>query len=284
MSLPSTFTASPLRWRSDGSPVGHGNRPDKVNELEQIGPKGPIKAARKKMAFNFSEEPWNLIISILAAAVFGAVLGLERDIHGRGAGFRTHLLVCAGSALFTILSKHISTSGVVTPSGFATVTDPGRIAAQIVTGIGFLGAGVIIREGFTVRGLTTAACLWITAAIGMATGAGLYTIAVLTTLLALFSLLLLRRLERFYRRDSYRDLEVKVPNEVDIQKVIDTVKGIGIMIISFGLERDYENQTTTARMSLRLFHRGSADKLSHLLIEKLEQTHLPIKSIKWFRP
>jgi putative Mg2+ transporter-C (MgtC) family protein len=155
------------------------------------------------MTFSFSEEPWNLFIRILAAAVFGAVLGLERDIHGRGAGFRTHLLVCAGSALFTILSTHIGTSGVVTPSDITVVTDPGRIAAQIVTGIGFLGAGVIIREGFTIRGLTTAACLWITAAIGMAAGAGLYKISVLTTLLALFSLLLLCRLEKFYRRDSY---------------------------------------------------------------------------------
>jgi putative Mg2+ transporter-C (MgtC) family protein len=94
------------------------------------------------MTFSFSEEPWNLFIRILAAAVFGAVLGLERDIHGRGAGFRTHLLVCAGSALFTILSTHIGTSGVVTPSDITVVTDPGRIAAQIVTGIGFLGAGV----------------------------------------------------------------------------------------------------------------------------------------------
>jgi putative Mg2+ transporter-C (MgtC) family protein len=155
------------------------------------------------MTFSFSEEPWNLFIRILAAAVFGAVLGLERDIHGRGAGFRTHLLVCAGSALFTILSTHIGTSGVVTPSDITVVTDPGRIAAQIVTGIGFLGAGVIIREGFTIRGLTTAACLWITAAIGMAAGAGLDKISVLRTLLALFSLLLLCRLEKFYRRDSY---------------------------------------------------------------------------------
>jgi len=235
------------------------------------------------MIYSFLEEPWNLIIRILVAAVFGGVLGLERDIRGRAAGFRTHLLVCAGSALFTILSSHISTSGVFTPSDFTAVTDPGRIAAQIVTGIGFLGAGVIIKEGFTIRGLTTAACLWITAAIGMATGAGFYTIAALTTLLALFSLLLLRRLERFYRRDSYRDLEITVPNEVNIQKVIDTVRDIGIMIVFFDLERDYENRVTTARMSLRLFHRGSADDLSHRLIEKLEQSHIPIKSIKWFR-
>ena len=140
------------------------------------------------MVFNFSQEPLNLIIRILIVAAFGGTLGLERDIHGRGAGLRTHLLVSFGAALFMILSTHIAAFGVITPSEFARVTDPGRIAAQIVTGIGFLGAGVIIREGFTVRGLTTAACLWIAAAIGMASGAGLYLIAKTTTVLALFSL------------------------------------------------------------------------------------------------
>jgi putative Mg2+ transporter-C (MgtC) family protein len=125
------------------------------------------------MAFNFSQEPWNLLLRILIAAVLGGVLGLERDMHGRGAGLRAHLLVGAGAALFMILSINIANFSIITPSDFAKVTDPGRIAAQIVTGIGFLGAGVIIREGFTIRGLTTAACLWITAAIGMSSGAGL---------------------------------------------------------------------------------------------------------------
>jgi putative Mg2+ transporter-C (MgtC) family protein len=236
------------------------------------------------MDFNLSQEPWNLLFRILVAAAFGGVLGVERDIHGRGAGLRTHLLVSAGAALFMILSTHVSTFGVLVPSDFTKVTDPGRIAAQIVTGIGFLGAGVIIREGFTVRGLTTAACLWIAAAIGMASGAGLYIIATATTLLSLFSLTLLRGLEGFYRKDVYRDLEVTIPNEVDIQRVIDAVKDREVMIIFFGLERDYETRTTTVRMSLRLFCRGNADMLSHLIIERLEQSHIPLKTIRWSRP
>ena len=146
------------------------------------------------MDFNVAQEPWNLIVRILVAATFGGILGLERDMHGRGAGLRTHLLVSAGAALFMILSTHVATFGVVVGIDFSKVTDPGRIAAQIVTGIGFLGAGVIIREGFSVRGLTTAACLWVTAAIGMASGAGMYLVATITTALALFSLVLLRRL------------------------------------------------------------------------------------------
>ena len=236
------------------------------------------------MDFNFSREPWDLLVRIFVAAVFGGVLGLERDIHGRGAGLRTHLLVSSGAALFMILSTHISTFHIATSSGFTLVTDPGRIAAQIVTGIGFIGAGVIIREGFTIRGLTTAACLWIAAAIGMASGAGFYIIALATTVLALFSLVLLRGLEGFYRKDVYRDLEITVPNEVDMRSVTEAVKNDEVMITFFGMERNYETHLTTARMSLRLFHKEDADNLSHLIIKRLEQSHIPLKGIRWLRP
>jgi putative Mg2+ transporter-C (MgtC) family protein len=235
------------------------------------------------MDLNIPQETWTLLFRILVAALFGGVLGLERDIHGRGAGLRTHMLVSAGASLFMILSIHIATLEIATPAGVTRVTDPGRIAAQIVTGIGFLGAGVIIKEGFTVRGLTTAACLWIAAAIGMASGIGLYLIAAITTVLSLCALVLLRRLERYYRRDVYRDLEVKVPNEVDVRQIIERVKSSEVMITFFGLKRDYETHTTTATMSLRIFYRGNADKLSHKIIHRLEQSQLPLKSVRWFR-
>jgi len=231
----------------------------------------------------FAQEYWDFISRIFIAAVLGGILGLERDIHGRGAGLRTHLLVSAGAALFMILSIHISSLAEGIPVGFNKVTDPGRIAAQIVTGIGFLGAGVIIKEGFTVRGLTTAACLWIAAAVGMSAGAGLYTIATVTTILALFSLVILRRLERFYRRDVYRNLVLTVPNEADISQVIEKVKSKEVMIIFCGQERDYETQTTTVIFSLRIFLRGNADKLSHQIINKIELSNIPLKNIKWTR-
>lgn len=235
------------------------------------------------MDFSLPQETWTFLYRILFAALLGGVLGLERDIHGRGAGLRTHLLVSAGAALFMILSIQIATLEIDTPAGVQRVTDPGRIAAQIVTGIGFLGAGVIIREGFTVRGLTTAACLWVAAAIGMASGIGMYLISASTALLALCALILLRKLERFYRKDVYRDLEVKVPNEVDVRRIIDVIISREVMIIFFGMRRDYETQTTTATMSLRIFYRGTADKLSHDIIEKLEQSQIPLKSVRWFR-
>src|SRR5881396_4411642 len=116
-----------------------------------------------------------LVRLVLAAALGGAV-GIERELREREAGFRTHLLVALGSALFTIVSAYGFHEFL--SSGASVVrADPTRIAAQIVTGIGFLGAGAIIREGISVRGLTTAASLWMVAAIGLAAGAGYYSAA-----------------------------------------------------------------------------------------------------------
>lgn len=236
------------------------------------------------MDFILWHESWNFLVRILVATVLGGMLGIERDIHGRQAGLRTHILVSAGAALFFILSTHIATFDVIVPPEFTKVTDPGRIAAQIVTGVGFLGAGVILKEGLTVVGLTTAACLWISAAIGMASGAGLYIVAVSTTLLALLSLTLLRRVERLYKKDIYRDLLVKIPNEVDICQIIDMVKSKEITITFFGIERDYENLSTTAKISLLIHYKGNVDDLLCLLVEKLERSRVPLIAIKWLRP
>ncbi len=236
------------------------------------------------MDFIWSTESFWLVFRILVAAGFGGILGLEREIHGRAAGFRTHLLVSAGAALFMILSTNIATFGVNVSPGFTRITDPGRIAAQIVTGIGFLGAGVILKEGLTVRGLTTAACLWIAAAVGMAAGAGLYLIGALTTLIALFALVVLRHLERIHKRDIFRDLEVRAANDTDIRQIIDIVKSKEVMLMNFSVERDYETGATTARMSLRLFYKGNADKLVHNIVEKLEKSSIPLKAVKWEKP
>src|SRR6058998_444562 len=135
---------------------------------------------------------WEEILGRVAlAAALGAVLGLERELREREAGLRTHLLVSVGSALFTIVSAYGFREFLVN-GGNVVRADPTRIAAQIVTGIGFLGAGAIIRQGFSVRGLTTAATLWVVAAIGLTTGAGYYWPAVATTAIALFSLWPLR--------------------------------------------------------------------------------------------
>jgi putative Mg2+ transporter-C (MgtC) family protein len=236
------------------------------------------------MSFLISQDLGNLLFRIFAAAFLGAVLGLERDVHGRGAGLRTHLLVSSGAALFTILSTRVAVFGVVVTQGFTTVTDPGRIAAQIVTGIGFLGAGVIIKEGFTVRGLTTAACLWIAAAIGMAAGAGFYIIAAVTTAMALFALILLRRFEGLYPRDAYRDLYVSVANDVELSTVLEVVKKTAGEIIFFGLDRNYDTPMTTMKISLRLSSKGPHDRLGSLIVKELELSGIALRSVKWERP
>jgi putative Mg2+ transporter-C (MgtC) family protein len=127
------------------------------------------------------------------AAALGGAIGFERELRDREAGFRTHMLVCIGSALFTIVSAY-GFREFLTSGDQVVRADPTRIAAQIVTGIGFLGAGAIIRQGVSIRGLTTAATLWVAAAIGMASGAGYYAGAVLGTIVTLIALWPLRRL------------------------------------------------------------------------------------------
>ena len=130
------------------------------------------------------------LLRLALAAVLGGLIGVERELREREAGLRTHLLVALGSALFTIVGAYGFNDFVV--AGNIPRTDPTRIAAQIVTGIGFLGAGAIIRQGLSVRGLTTAATLWVVAAVGLASGAGYYSAAVITTALVLLALYPLR--------------------------------------------------------------------------------------------
>ena len=148
-----------------------------------------------------------LLFQLVLAALFGAVLGYERETHGRSAGLRTNLLVSVGSALMTIISLELFPAYSASTSS-ALRMDPARIAAQIVVGIGFIGAGVIIKERGGIRGLTTAATLWLVAGVGMACGAGMFLIATATTAIALVALTLLARFERVIPRDNYRSIEV----------------------------------------------------------------------------
>src|SRR5207245_966444 len=150
---------------------------------------------------------------LAVAAGLGGAIGFERELREREAGLRTHILVCVGSALFTIVSAY-GFRGFLESGDQVIRADPTRIAAQIVTGIGFLGAGAIIRQGLSVRGLTTAATLWLVAAIGMAAGAGWYSAALIATAGALITLGPLRvvayRLITRYRLDVDR-LLVDIP-------------------------------------------------------------------------
>jgi len=130
---------------------------------------------------------WLDILKLVLAIVFGGIIGLERQISGKPAGLRTNVLICFGAAIFTIISEKMA----------AGQTDSiTRIAAQIVTGVGFLGAGAIIRDRAGIHGLTTAATIWLVSSIGMACGAGFYGIAFVSTILTILVLIGLKSLEK----------------------------------------------------------------------------------------
>ena len=176
-----------------------------------------------------------ILLRVALAALLGGAIGIEREIREREAGLRTHLLVSVGSALFTLVSA-FGFRDFLMHGGSVVRADPTRIAAQIVTGIGFLGAGAIIRQGLSVRGLTTAATLWVVAAIGMAVGAGYYAAAVITTALVLFSLWPLRIyahrvLSRFHPEEGR--LHVNVPRGESAVSVLSALEQAGARIASF---------------------------------------------------
>ncbi|MBR1378212.1 MAG: MgtC/SapB family protein [Bacteroidaceae bacterium] len=153
---------------------------------------------------NIDSETLEYMLRIFVAALMGGAIGLEREYRDKAAGFRTLFLVSMGFALFMVLSAHGFADGLVSPEHRLDVS---RIAAQVVSGIGFIGAGAIMLQKNTVRGLTTAASIWVTAAIGLACGAGMYLLAVSSTLLVLLGLeafnFILRKLDR--RRDAKRN-------------------------------------------------------------------------------
>ncbi len=139
----------------------------------------------------FIIEDSDILIRIIFSIILGSIIGFEREITNKSAGLRTQILVCLGACIFTILSINgFSTAITLYPLG-----DPSRVAAQIVTGIGFIGAGTVLRQGLTVTGLTTASTLWMGAAIGMACGCGKISIAVVSTILAVAVLVLIRIFE-----------------------------------------------------------------------------------------
>ncbi|HEX7056728.1 MAG TPA: MgtC/SapB family protein [Bacilli bacterium] len=161
-------------------------------------------------------NPWeidalHMAIRLFLAMVLGGLVGWEREQSNRAAGFRTHILVCIGSALLMLLSIY----------GFSDFAeeinvriDPARMAAQVITGIGFLGAGVIIYNGLSITGLTTAASLWVVAAIGLSIGAGFYFAASLCTALVLFNLMVLNKVEkRLFRAKKLHVIKIKTEDK-----------------------------------------------------------------------
>jgi putative Mg2+ transporter-C (MgtC) family protein len=170
-----------------------------------------------------------VIVRLVVALVGGAAIGLERSYHGRPAGFRTHALVCLASAALMLVTVYESQWFRPTSEGIRANIDPTRMSQGIMTGIGFLGAGVIMKDGLSVRGLTTAASIWITAGIGILVGIGFFTPAALTTGLTVGALAGFRWIERRMRTESYAHFSVRFApgNPISQEEVITFVKQLG---------------------------------------------------------
>ncbi len=216
-----------------------------------------------------------VLFRVVLAGVLGGAIGVEREIREREAGLRTHLLVAVGAALFTLVSAygwhdfHFSTESGIT-------YDPTRIAAQIVTGIGFLGAGAIIRQGLSVRGLTTAASLWVVAAIGIAAGAGYYTGAVITTIVVLVSLWPLRILAyRFIERirPGEKRLEVELGANESPALLLEVLEGHGGEVRAFEVDDSRDRR----RVVLDLRLEGHQPHAVTAALMRLE----PVLGVRW---
>ncbi len=190
-----------------------------------------------------------IIVKLFASFILAGIIGLEREFHGRAAGLRTHILVCVGSCLIMLTSVYIHEA-----FKDAGPFDPARIAAGVVTGIGFLGAGTILRFRGSVIGLTTAASIWTSAAIGLAIGAGFYYGALIATFFVLVTLFLISRLEIvFVSRTTYKTLIVTSDRRAsiveNIRKVLSRHK---VEITDIDIEKDESRNTYSFAMDIKL--------------------------------
>jgi putative Mg2+ transporter-C (MgtC) family protein len=209
-----------------------------------------------------------VLLRLVLSAVLGGIIGFEREIHGRPAGFRTHLLVSLGACVFTITSIYFSK--YITHNTWNLLSgsfDPSRVAAQVVTGIGFLGAGAIIREKASVRGLTTAACLWVVAAVGTACGVGAYTVSIMVTLLAVGSLLVLKKVEGVLRRDAYSAVKVwSMDLDGQMVRLEKLVENFNMRILNACVERDIEKKEIFLEFEIKLTDREVAYQMIDTIV------------------
>jgi putative Mg2+ transporter-C (MgtC) family protein len=193
---------------------------------------------------NFSNSiQCEMVFRLLLAALLGGIVGMERGSGDRPAGFRTHILVCAGSALIMLVSMYGFEGFDRTPFRYPQNRDSARIAAQVVSGIGFLGAGTILHEGITVRGLTTAASLWMISSIGLATGAGMYFVGVAATVITFLTLTAFHSVEkRFAVANSKSDKKY-------IRVTASNTPGLVAEVTSFLTQNDIKVKTINVQNS-----------------------------------
>ncbi|OVE79179.1 hypothetical protein BVY01_03295 [bacterium I07] len=220
----------------------------------------------------------HIFVRFLCAVILGGLLGFEREYHGKAAGLRTHILVCLGATIIMI-SPLILTGAPHYPGAHSNWVDPGRIIAGIVTGIGFLGAGAIIRMGDVVKGLTTAAGIWFTAAVGVLIGSGHLLLAALSTGIGLFVLLVFDRIEHAFYPLVHKTLQVEI-NKAECSSFEEKIRDSFIENHVRIEKQSYTWQKEPKRMILtyhiRLSSRINAAKLMDPMIDLDE-----VMSIKW---
>lgn len=206
--------------------------------------------------FFISPHNWDMILRLLLATVLGGAVGIERGSGDRPAGFRTHILVCTGSALIMLVSMYGFDDSYISGISNANNRDSARIAAQVVSGIGFLGAGTIIHEGVTVRGLTTAASLWMVSAIGLAAGAGMYILSIVSTAIMLVTLVSFRSWEKRFAgtsRNNRRFIRVVAKNEPGIITSITSYLGENdIKVKSLNIKNNAQKNEVVLELYLKL--------------------------------
>lgn len=198
------------------------------------------------------DETITMIAKLLLSALLGGLIGLEREMHARAAGLRTHILVATGSTLIMMVSHYMSILYHDQTASSIVRLDPARIAAMTITGIGFLGAGTIIQSKEMIRGLTTAACLWIIAAVGLSVGCGFYVPAVITTAIALAALYLLHSLENVLKKDWYRKLAIAGDGSDVFPSIENVLLTHHIHILKVGFDKNLDQQEITFHLDLKM--------------------------------
>jgi len=222
-----------------------------------------------------------MLFRLFLAAAFGGIVGLERGSGDRPAGFRTHILVCVGSTLFMLVSIYGFDGLVNVAPGVQDLgnrRDTARIAAQVVSGIGFLGAGTIMHEGLTVKGLTTAASLWIISAIGLAVGSGMYILSAGATLLTLITLMVFQDWDKKFAASTRVDrqyVKVDVVNSPEsISQVSSYLTENGITIKSIAVKKDKKNN----RLQLDIYVKINDKKEAQEIISGLHKLDVVLSS------
>ena len=216
---------------------------------------------------------WIIVFRLVLSAILSGIVGFEREFHGRAAGFRTHILLCVGSALIMLTSIHIFD----VYSGRVPI-DPARLAAGVVTGIGFMGAGTIMRYKASVRGLTTATSLWVVAGIGLAVGSGLYFGAVVTTLIAVIALMFFSRLEHvMIRKNWYKTIVIETKDGLEqLKKIRGVLAEYGSEINDLEADRSIDGTHMILKFGLKL----TTNLYNAQLIEEIARLE-GVKSVKW---